>query len=475
MAGIGFALRDFSRKETLSSVAGAALHAAVIAAGPWLFTVISLVAITAVAEPFAGYPTLATFRAALIYAFAISLVLSAPVAMVATRLVADALWQHRLEAIQPLLTLATLTAVSSASLGVLGIWVYFDLPTGLAATLFATTSIVSMIWVALAFCGAIKDYAGITVSFAVGLTTATIAAVIAGLYGFGASVMVWGFALGLAITYGGLLGRVLASFPQAPWTLRREVETLMRGFSRYGYLALGAFFSTAGLWVDKWVFWFSPERQTVSGGLIHAPLYDSAMFIASLVIVPALSQFIVVLETGFFDRYQRYYGVIQSHGTIDQIEAARFNLAEFSAHRLTLTTISQIAIATIVVLLAPAIVDVLNLQFRQIAILRYGALGSVFQFIFIASTALIVFFDRRRWYLALQVLFFALNLSLSALTVRLGEDYYGLGYFAATVVASAVAFIVAESTLSRLNYLTFVGNNPAVIFAPRRARRPAKS
>ncbi len=114
------------------------------------------------------------------------------------------------------------------------------------------------------------------------------------------------------------------------------------------------------------------------------------------------------------------------------------------------------------VLAAPAIVESLNLQYRQIAILRYGALGSVFHFIFIAATSMVVFFDRRIVYCILQVMFFVLNLALTLLTISWGEDYYGVGYFAAALISGAIALLVADSTFTRLNYLTFIGNNPSV-------------
>ena len=65
---------------------------------------------------------------------------------------------------------------------------------------------------------------------------------------------------------------------------------------------------------------------------------------------------------------------------------------------LALITVTQTAVAAMLLLTAPAIVDILNLQFRQIAILRYGALGALFQFILIAASSVLLFFDRRRRY-----------------------------------------------------------------------------
>ena len=469
MAGIGFALRSLARQESLSALVKASGHAAIIAAGPWLFTIFSLATITALVERIVGGDTLATFRAIIIYAFATSLVLVAPVTIVATRLVADELWRHETGKVRALLIAGFMYAIASVTAGDAALIYYFSLPAILAFALYSATAIVAMIWVALAFCGAIRDYKGITFSFVAGLLLAIIAATAAALMDLGAAGMVWGFATGLTLTFFGLTLRVLETFPGALSGPFHALGAMARGFKSYAELAIGALLGTAGVWVDKWVFWFSDEGQTVPGGLIHAPLYDSAMFIASLVIIPALAQFVVKLETEFFERYQHYYGTIQSHGTIDQIETARQRLASFSLESLVLIAVSQAALAAVLALTAPAIVEVLNLQFRQIAILRYGALGSVFLFIFIAATSMIVFFDRRRIYLVLQALFFTLNLILSIVTVQLGEDYYGVGYFLAAFVASAVALVIADQTFGKLNYLTFIGNNPSVT-GPKRRR-----
>ena len=468
MAGIGFALRHLSRQETLSSVVKASGHAAVIAAGPWLFTIFSLATITAFAERLAGHEELATFRASIIYGFATSLVLSAPVTIVATRQLADHLWKRDVGRIRGLLTAAMLMAIGVVSVGVVSLIAYFGVPFSLALPLYATTAVAALIWVALAFCGAVRDYSGITASFIIGLVVSIASATAAAIAGLGAPGMVWGFAGGLAIAFFGLTLRVLATFPAAPKAaLIDDARTLLSGFGTYSYLAAGALFGTAGVWIDKWVFWFSSEGESVSGGLVHAPLYDSAMFIASLVIIPALAQFVVKLETEFFEHYQAYYGTIQTHGTIEQIEANRVRLQGGSLESLALITVTQLAVAAMLVLTAPAIVESLNLQFRQIAILRYGALGSVFLFIFIAATSIVVFFDRRRLYCALQMLFCALNFALTALTASWGEDYYGVGFFAAAFISSAVAVVIADRTFENLNYLTFIGNNPSISGAPR--------
>jgi polysaccharide biosynthesis protein PelG len=406
---------------------------------------------------------LAGFRAIVIYGFATSLVMAAPVTIVATRLVGDALWLKRPGDVRGLLLVSYVATVPLVLAGVAleALLMRLDGPT--AAALAGGSMLVSLIWVALAFCGAVRDYRGVTWSFAVGLAIALGATIAASIARFEAPGLAWAFTAGLTATFMGLTGRVLATFPHLPGPLTHNIATLSEGARRYHRLMLGSLLGTAGVWGDKVVFWLSSEGSRLDNGLLHAPAYDSTMFIASLVIVPALSSLVMSLETGFFDRYQQYFATIAGHGTLAQIEAARRRLTRYTLEHLTLITVSLAGLAAIVILTAPIIVDALGLQFRQIAILRYGALGAVFHFVFIAATSILLFFDRRRRYLILQTLFLSLNVGLAGLSLRLGEDFYGAGYFCACLVSGAIAYVMAERTFERLNFLTFLGNNPSIV------------
>ena len=462
MAGIGFELRRLARPDSLSSVIAAVGHAAVIAAGPWIFTIISLALITLTTQPLIGIEALTNFRIIVIYAFAASLVTTAPITIVATRLLADALWMKHYANVRGLLIASYALSVAAVAPVAAALALYFDVPPRLAIALIAMSSMVALIWVALSFSGAVRDYVGVTLSFLIGLLVAVLGSVAAAISALGPAGMLWGFLCGLTIIFFGLTTRVLATFPQPARDPVAGIRTLIEGISRYRQLALGALAGTAGVWIDKWVFWFSPVGESIGGGLVHAPLYDSAMFIASLTLIPSLSAFVIKLETDFFNGYQRYYGTIQEHGTIGQIEEARRELSTFTLDNLVLITVVQAGLCAVILLLAPAIVETLNLQFRQIAILRYGALGAVFHFVLIGATSILVFFDRRMLYLALQTLFLVLNLGLTVITIRLGEDYFGVGYFLACLIVSCAAYYFATRTFAKLNYLTFIGNNPSI-------------
>lgn len=461
MAGIGFQLRRLARQDTISAVVAAAGHGAVIAAGPWLFTILSIAAISLLTADLVGLGRLATFRVIIIYAFALSLVLTAPVTIIVTRLLADALWMRRPERARGLLVGAFSLAVALSAAGVAATVAAFPLPPAAALTLAACTMTVSMIWVALCFCGAVRDYRSVTTAFFIGLLVSLLASVAAAVLEGSPAGMAFGFLTGLAVTLLGITGCVLRTFPAPLLDPLEGLQALAEGIVRYWPLALGGMLGAAAVWIDKWVVW-GMIGERVEGGLVHAPLYDSAMFIASLAIIPSLSAFVIKLETDFFERYQRYYATIQSHGTLAQIEDTRASLESYTLETMALVTVVQAGICAVLILAAPMLIEALGLQFRQISILRYGALGVVFQFIYVAATALLLFFDRRMLFLRLQAANLALNAGLTLVTIALGETFHGIGFFLSTFVVAALAYAAASRTFRDLNYLTFIGNNPSV-------------
>jgi len=102
MAGIGFELRRMIRDEgdLLSRVRGYA-SAGLVAAGPWIMTIITLSVVTVVAPFFADRIEYEAFRAVVTYGFAFSLIVVGVVQMSFTRRIADLLFAKRYELVLP--------------------------------------------------------------------------------------------------------------------------------------------------------------------------------------------------------------------------------------------------------------------------------------------------------------------------------------------------------------------------------------
>ena len=457
MAGIGFELQKLMKSGGILGQLGAIGHGAVIAAGPWIFTILAIALITLTTEGTLGRAALAEFRVNIIYAFALSLLATAPIVIVATRMVSDAIYAKKYQVISHLFFAALAFGGFVSTLVTLLLYgLVFTLSITQLLTGVIACSLVGMIWVAMAFCSAVRDFRGITIAFATGLVIAVTGGIIATIYEQATPGLVWTFNIGLSVTLFLLISRVLLTFPDPIISPGKALATFARAGTRHWHMALAAIISVAAIWIDKWVMWLGPAGESLPAGFIHAPIYDSAMFVAYLVIIPALSLFIIDLETDFFVSYQRYYADIKAHATLQQVRENAADVTDQTHRSLQRILIIQATLCAILVLLSPLIIESLGMQYRQTSILRLGTVGALFQFLFLASSSLLLFFNRNRQFFYLQLLFLTLNATLTYVTMHMGEEYYGFGYLVACLIASLFSIATLDRALRELTYHTFM-------------------
>jgi uncharacterized membrane protein len=460
MAGIGFALQRLYRSGSIADRMASFAHASIIAAGPCLLAVLCIWLISATISELEGKTTIAAFRALIIYSFALSFVITAPIALVSARLISDKLHDRDVAAV-PGIMLAAFgsTTVITVALGTALFGLALDLEAPASTAAIANCA---LIWVACLFCSVTRDYHAVTAFFALGMLLAVVFVTL----GYNArpdlAIMLWGFNIGLGVTLFGLLARIIATFPFAVTNVSAALRALGGAVVGYWPIALGGLLGAIGAWVDKWIVWLSPYGVQIQNGLLHAPLYDSAMFVSYLVVVPAYAAFVVHLEVKFFRNYRLFYSSILEHATLAQIRAHGRRLRDETIASLSGITVPQLMICGLVALSAPAVVDLLDMQYRQVGTLRFGVIGAVFQFLFITCSSLTLYFDRRVVFFVLQAIFLVLNAALTWVLIPLGPNYLGLGFLAASAISALIAYLALARTLYRLDYLTFIANNPAV-------------
>jgi uncharacterized membrane protein len=124
--------------------------------------------------------------------------------------------------------------------------------------------------------------------------------------------------------------------------------------------------------------------------------------------------------------------------------------------------IVQTATCFVGALLAPAILSAIGAPLAQLGIFRLAALGALFNSLLMSLSAVLAYFDLRRRLLAVNLLFLGLNALLTAWSMSRGFAWYGYGYFLAALLSCVVAFALVSSSIARLPYLTFIGNNAAL-------------
>lgn len=458
MAGIGFTLNKLSQQDNLSGTVLAYIHSAFIATGPWLLTVLAIGSSVILGEQFASKEALETFRLILIYNFSLSMVVSAPICMIATRYLADEIHRQELGNV-PGLLVGTLL-VNVALQAPIAFTFYLGgttLNTFVAVNAAINFLAIGTIWLVAVFLSALKEYSTITRAFALGLFSGTAAGLLLSANTGGHGILI-GFNLGILTILFLLLGQVLAEYPFAI----KQPFAFLGHFRKYWELALGGWVYNIACWIDKWMLWTAPEAERSVSGMWSYPNYDSAMFLAYLTTVPAIAGFVFNIETAFYERYIHYYQAIQKHATLQQIRvnlASMIRVIGISGRNHILL---QGALATVAILMAPNLLGALKINYLQLGIFRYGVLGAFFHITALFGMILLSYFDSRRTVLKLQFLFLVSNTALTWWTMKLGFPYYGLGYTMATIITFAATAGCLFRYVRYLTYHTFISTNTSV-------------
>lgn len=462
MAGIGFELNRLVQQDNLKDVARAYVYTALAAVGPWVYTVCVLAFITSV-QGSGAESGLTYFRTIIVYNFSVSLVLTAPIFMVATRVLSDAIFAYNVTAIPTTMQKCIwLAIILNLPIGVL--WYMTDfyiLDVATKITAFANLMLISIIWVLAVFLLALKDYMSVSKAFLWGHLASFFLIWFSTYFSSDALSAFWlllYFNIGLVIIVCLLIARIWAEYP---YRYNKHFK-LTPFFIQYWPLALGGLFYNAAIWADKWLMWFAPESVQLPSLMRFFPAYDHAMFLSILCTVPAFVLFIVVVETNFFNHYQRFYGDILSHRPLKRIMRRHGDLLESVHDGSRQLMLTQALFTLLFIAFAPFLVHFLHGTYAETSILRLGALGGFFHLLMLAATIILSYFDCRKQVMWVYLLFLVLNVIFTIISIQSGFAYYGYGYFFAALISFVCAAIILFLHLKNLLYHSFITNNLSV-------------
>ncbi|UCD11483.1 MAG: exopolysaccharide Pel transporter PelG [Nitrospinaceae bacterium] len=458
MAGIGFGLRRLIHQGNLSGLFGGYLFSALITAGPWLFTILSLGSIVLFGNQLLSPDELSRFRLVIIYNFSLSLVLSGPLTIVVTRYISDKVYQRDIREIPGILmgSLGFLLVVQ------LPFVLYFylshlTLPLEISLAATANYLLISAIWLVSVFLSALKDYATISLNFALGMALGVLLGVHFG-DTHSVSGALTGFNIGLGFILFSLIARVMVENPY-PAT---GFFGFFSYFKKYWDLAVCGLCYNLAIWVDKWIMWLAPEAEEMLTGFISYPHYETAMFLAFLTIIPAMSIFFVNVETSFYEKYMLFYKDIQNHAPYDKIQLNQGEITRNLLDNSRLLIFFQGFISFMAIVLAPRLFDALNINYLLLGMFRIGVLGAFFHVMTMFMFIILFYFDFRKPALGLHILFLASNIVFTLMSLKAGFSYYGYGYFFASLLTFGCTYCFTFHAVGTLPYRAFIKNNSAL-------------
>ncbi len=455
MAGIGFRLQNLLNTRSVRSLAAAYGYSAIVSSGPWMLSMLSLVVIgffisTNNAFLAGNMEHAAVFRITVTYVYAGSLLLGGLAHLGVARYISDRLYAGEMEEVLPCF-MRTAGAILVAGLVCSGLWFAFSgLPAAQAVAAVVMFQSLSLIWLCMVFLSAAKGYELIVWGF-FGANLLGAAMAVCGYKYFGMDGAVWGYALGQFLLAAWLSLRIIREFPSySPET--NNVFVFLR--DNRALVGVGFVFNL-GVWIDKFVIWYSPLGTGIVGWFRCAETYDTCLFFSYLTVIPAMTLFLIRIETAFYRSYSVYFNAVTCGGDLDAIAEGKARIQSslvLSASRLVK---SQGGFTLCLVLAAPILAPYLGIGAVDIPILRLALVAAFLQSLLLFMLIFFLYFDWQRSSLILSLLFLLLNALLTGVTVMAGPQYLGIGYLLANLIAIVTGIYLFNSGLERLEFETF--------------------
>jgi uncharacterized membrane protein len=262
-----------------------------------------------------------------------------------------------------------------------------------------------------------------------------------------------GFLIGQSVLLYGLMILVLREFPGADF-VRFDFITVRR---QYPSLIWIGFFYNAGIWIDKFIFWYYPfTSSAVIGPLRASEIYDFPIFLAYLSIIPGMAVFLVRMETDFVEYYDKFYSAVREGETLQYIEEMRNEMVATIRQGISeIIKIQGIAIL-LVFALGPAMLDALGISRLHLPLLYVDIVSAGLQVVLLGLLNVFFYLDRRRIVLFLTAYFVVANGVLTWISLLLGASYFGYGFALALLSTVVIAMAILDRKLETLEYETFM-------------------
>ena len=461
MAGIGFELRRILQQDTFSAMARAYLIGGVVVLGPFLCSILCIAGLTLFSAGIADTDNRQAFAGAVVWVFGGSLIVTGLVQVVLTRYLADQVYRGDHGSLAQ--SVFPVILISAALLGIVGVPVLLVVQLSwMARTLILTLGIaIGVLWMLVVFVSSSHRHWYVVMTFLVGTTVALVAGLVL-LRVFSLEGLLFGYTAGHVLMLFMLVHKLIADYgypEQWDWGVLRYLK-------RFPLLIAIGVLQSLGVWIDKFLFWGSDLALNASG-LVTAPKYDSSTFLGFLTALPALVHFFVRIEADFSERFHEYYDTVFFRSSFEEIHVAATALRNEVIRALLDILKVQGMVTFLCVYFAVDILDALGLPVSQVGLFRFAVVASLFLAFMLFSNVIMLYLDRQKEVFTVVTLFCATNLVLTLLSLRLGYQFYGLGFAAACFVGVVASLFNLANQLYNLEYVTFA---PTPLSGQRRAR-----
>ncbi|PAJ73876.1 histidine kinase [Pseudoalteromonas sp. NBT06-2] len=452
MAGIGFELRKILKKRTLLSILEAYGLAGVVSSGPWVLSIVALMAIgfLSIGKIFPE-STIIQFLVIVTYLMAGSLILSGLFQLMLTRFISDQLFQSNEQSVTPnLLGCMVVSSLLSLILGI-GALSFSEIAPAIKLVILTTFVILCNLWLIIIFLSGMKQYYRIFLTLFMGYSLMVVFSIVLPPFGI----------LGLLVIFA--LSQALITFFFLFFVLRYYPSDRLVSFEFLNHkkiflsLVLCGVIYNIGVWVDKFFFWINQDVSFQVIDIFYASyIYDLPIFIAYLAIIPGMAVFMMHMETDFARSCENFYKTVREGGTLQSIFLLKDKMVLDCKNSIYQIFKVQGITLTLLLLWCKDILEALSIDFAYLHLLYVDLVGVSLQVMVMAILNVMFYLDKRYAALILVTFIAVTNFSLTQLSINLGPEFYGYGFAVTMLLTTLLGLVQLNNQFNSLEYHTFM-------------------
>lgn len=452
MAGIGFELKKLFRKKGVLNSAKAYGYATVICAGPMLLGVLLLLGIMALCSYFAVAKDSRELLICMItYTLLASVTVTSFFSMVVTRYVADMLFEEKKEAILPSFWGSSVIMMSLGGI-LYGVFLIFSGATFLQGVLcFVLFEELILVWNAMSYLTAIKDYKGIFLSF---FTCVLVAFLTGAVLLHMQAPVIEGLMFAVTVGYGIMMVWDVLLLQRYFPNSSLGAFTFLRWIDEFLPLALSGLFMNIGMFAHLVIIWCSEIGVCVHGLFYGAPWHDVPALLAFMTALLTTVNFVVSVEVNFYPKYRNHYSLYNDKGTIEDIKLSEKEMLETLKMELFYTSLKQLLFTAACIALGGYLLDWLPLGFNEVMRGYFRTLCVAYGLYAIGNMVMLIllYFTDYKGACVCTALFAVLTTGLTVVSLFFSYIYYGFGFLIGTLIFTIAVCLRLDYFTKRLPY-----------------------
>ncbi|MDO5154843.1 MAG: exopolysaccharide Pel transporter PelG [Eubacteriales bacterium] len=443
MAGIGVKLNRIYGKNTIATNLVGFGYSSMITVAPMFVVIGAVVLMQYLLGVFKlGYAERELYACTVLYIFIFGLLTASPFNAVLSKYMSDIIYEEKYEDIMPCYyTGLLMNTILSVLVGIpfcIHEYLVGDVQLRFVFAGYCGYMALVFVFYSMLYLSICKVYKKISLFFTIGMLITVLLSVIL-VYSYDVDAiyaMLVSLDVGFLIT-GSLEYALIRSYFREN---SGRYKAVLQYFKKYWQLVLTNFIYTLGLYMHNFVFWTTDMHLIVVKSFVCMTSYDMATCLAMFTNISASVIFISRVEMHFHERYKKYSEAVIGGRGMDIENAKKRMFEQLSDELMSLVRI-QFIVTVVVFFVCMIILPMFGFGGIVMQIYPCLAAGYFVLFTMYAEIIFLYYFDDLNGALFTAISFALATLVGAYLSTSLQPIWFGIGFFAGSVVGWAFAYI----------------------------------